>query len=153
MLAPELLLICAIVALVMLLTKSLRWMVRAAIPTRTSMRVTMATGRITCKDCGKTWPGKTEFDEDKGCDRGWCINTEESILSRRRGRQGGGNKPPHIDIKKEGELTVIEIVRENPNPKIRRHETTSQVLSLWDKDEPVSELIIDDAININLFVR
>ncbi len=140
----ESLLIFAIVALVMWLMKSPPS--TATVKTNTNTKVTMTAGRVTCKDCGKTWVNRDAFDEDKGCDRGWCNNTEEAILSRRKGR-AGKDKPPHIEPK-----TAMVLV-ENPNPKIQQHITTSQVLSLWDKEEPLVELIVDDALNINLFFR
>lgn len=69
-------------------------------------------------------------------------------MGRRRGRGVVSDKPQHI--KKEAEIVVFKEIK---NPKIHMHVTSSQVLSLWDKEEPLQEMIIDDAININLFVR
>ncbi len=102
----------------------------------------MPTGRIKCAECGKVWQNQEAFNDDKGCDRGWCLNTESAIMSRRRGRSGA-NKPPHIETPKEP----------RPPTGIRAHITTSQVLSTWDKNEELHELQVPDAININIFVN
>ncbi len=107
----------------------------------------MTMGRIKCTDCGKVWQDETAFSEDKGCDRGWCLNTEEAIMSRRRGRgvHVGTEKPPHIE--------APTFVEPRKPTGIRSHTTSAQVESRWDKNEPIHELQVPDVININIFVN
>lgn len=104
-------------------------------------------GRITCKDCGKTWGSKAMFNADPGCDRGWCENSEEALMGRRKGR-AGKDKPPHIEVLEKGGE-----VAEQKNPKIHSHTTHSQILSSWDANEEIVGMEKHDAININIFVR
>lgn len=106
--------------------------------------------RITCRDCGKVWQNRAEYDESPGCDKGWCLNTKEGMdVARRRGR--AGNKPPFIDT------TPAEVEESKdgalPQAKIQIHMTRGPVLSRWDTDAPELELIIPDVININIFPR
>lgn len=68
-------------------------------------------------------------------------------MGRRKGRQGK-DKPPHIEVLEKGGDVV-----EQRNPKIHSHTTYAQVLSSWDKEEPVESMEKYDAININIFVR
>lgn len=109
----------------------------------------MAMSRITCKDCGKTWNDKQEFEGDPGCDRGWCENTSEAIMARRAGRRG--NKPPHI----EAPVLVDEPVGAGKVPQVRLqvHVTGGPVRSRWDANEPILEVVIPNVININIFPR
>lgn len=106
-----------------------------------------AMSRITCKDCGKVWSDQAAFDDDKGCDRGWCINTEESIMARRK-----KNKPafiPAVAALAVGATTdggVEQVV-------LQVHQTSGPVLSLWDPAESLVELVIPNVININIFPR
>lgn len=111
----------------------------------------MAMSRIICKDCGKVWKDKEEYDDDPGCDKGWCENTTEAVMSRRAGRKG--NKPPHI------ETPVVLLVDapvgafKVPQVRLQVHETSSSVLSKWDPNEEILEVAISNCININIFPR
>lgn len=105
--------------------------------------------RITCKDCGKVWKDKEAYDVDPGCDRGWCENTDEAIMSRRSGRKS--SKPPHIEIPHivdapVGDSKVAQV-------RLQVHETVGPVLSKWDKNEEILELAVPNVININIFPR
>lgn len=110
---------------------------------------TMAMSRIICKDCGKTWQDKKAYDEDPGCDRGWCENSREAVMARRAGRRG--NKPPHIEVP----VIIDEPVGDGKVPQVRLqvHQTSGPVLSRWDKNEDILEVVIPDVININIFPR
>lgn len=83
-------------------------------------------------------------------------------MSRRRGREGN-RTPAHIQSIKdkrdkrvaEAAQTAEEVIDKAKavTPKIHTHETTSRVLSTWEKGKPTEDLHIHDVININIFVR
>lgn len=111
----------------------------------------MAMSRIICKDCGKTWNGKAEYDDDPGCDKGWCENTPEAIVSRRAGRKG--SKPPHIEAPVVLVIDAPTGTVKVPQVRLQVHETMSPVLSKWDANEEILEVAISNCININIFPR
>lgn len=104
-------------------------------------------GRILCKDCGKVWSNEHDYKDDKGCDRGWCLHTDEGLMaSRRRGR---GVKPPHI----EELIQPVVIGDKVPQVNLQVHVTSGPVFSVRDTDQPCLEILIPDCININIFPR
>lgn len=114
-------------------------------------------GRIRCVECGKVWEDQSAYKDDPGCDRGWCLNSEELVMGRRTaGRRG--NKPPHINVlelnrPKKDEEVAEPVAVGRKRFRLQTHATTSQVLSR-DLDEVGQlELTVSDAININIFVR
>jgi hypothetical protein len=97
---------------------------------------------IRCKECGKVWSDKDAYKNDPGCDKAFCLNTNEAIrMSRRRGRRGRTVEVPVPD--------------DSPSPVVRLqvHRTQSQVLNNWDPKKPSITLIVPDAINVNIFPR
>lgn len=128
-------------------------------PKTTTTRLTVSLDKtmpwIRCKECGKVWPDVTEYKNDQGCDKAHCQNTEEAIrMSRRRGRHGRDTLLPEPVI----DNATIQAMVEVPKPvitglKLQVHMTYSRCFSQWDDSCPSQNIVVPDAININIFPR